>query len=82
LLFSGDTALVDNPATGIADKKEELLPYQIRLPGFIIEQEVGLGDVIKRITYAMGIQPCQGCEERASALNRWAVFSPTTRGRT
>jgi hypothetical protein len=62
--------------------KEDSRPYHIRLPGFIVEDEVGLGDLIKRVTYAMGIQPCQGCERRASALNRWAVFSPRTRVRT
>jgi hypothetical protein len=61
--------------------KEESRPYHIRLPGFIIGVEVGLGDVVKRVTYAMGIQPCQGCEKRASALNTRVVFSPKTRGR-
>jgi hypothetical protein len=51
-------------------------PHRVRLPGFITkEQEVGLGDVIKRATYAMGIKPCSGCEKRATALNGWMVFS-------
>jgi len=49
--------------------------YQIRLPGFITDAEVGLGDVIKRATYAIGIKPCGGCERRATALNRWGGFS-------
>ncbi len=49
--------------------------HRIRLPGFLIEKEIGLGDVIKRTTYAMGIKPCAGCEKRAAALNRWARFS-------
>ena len=48
---------------------------RVRLPGFIVDHEVGLGDVIKRATYAMGIKPCGGCEKRAAALNRWMVFS-------
>jgi uncharacterized protein (UPF0303 family) len=30
---------------------------RIRLPGFIEDEEIGLGDVIKRVTYAMGIKP-------------------------
>ncbi len=55
-----------------SDKRQ---PYQVRLPGFLIEEEVGLGDVIKRVTYAMGIKPCSGCEKRAAALNRWMHFS-------
>ncbi len=50
-------------------------PYRVRLPGFITDEDVGLGDVIKRVTYAMGIRPCGGCEKHAAALNRWMVFS-------
>jgi len=50
-------------------------PHRVRLPGFVREEEIGLGDVIKRVTYAMGIKPCGGCERRAAALNRWMVFS-------
>lgn len=50
-------------------------PYRVRLPGFITDEDVGLGDVIKRTTSAMGIRPCGSCEQRAAALNRWFVFS-------
>ena len=50
-------------------------PYRVRLPGFLIEEEIGLGEAIKRVTYAMGIKPCGGCEQRAAALNRWMVFT-------
>jgi hypothetical protein len=60
------------------EKKEgkiERQPLRIRLPGFIKEEEVGLGDVIKRVTYTMGIKPCTGCEKRAAALNRWMRFT-------
>jgi hypothetical protein len=58
------------------DKREEPKPHRVRLPGFIkSEDEVGLGDVVKRVTYAMGIKPCGGCEHRAAALNRWMVFT-------
>jgi hypothetical protein len=49
--------------------------HRIRLPGFLIEEETGLGDMVKRITYSMGIKPCRGCERRAAALNRWMRFS-------
>jgi hypothetical protein len=61
-----------NPA---ATKTTGVTPYKVRLPGFITGEEVGLGDVVKRATYAMGIQPCGGCEQRAAALNRWMVFT-------
>jgi hypothetical protein len=56
-------------------EKVERQPYRIRLPGFVKEQEIGLGDVIKRVTYAMGIKPCTGCEKRAATLNRWVRFT-------
>ena len=49
--------------------------HRMRLPGFLIEDEVGLGDLIKKATYATGIKPCGGCERRAAALNRWMTFS-------
>ena len=49
--------------------------HRVRLPGFLIEDEVGLGDVIKKATYAMGIKPCGGCEKRAASLNRWMRFT-------
>lgn len=53
----------------------EVPAHRVRLPGFLIEEEMGLGDVIKRVTYAMGIAPCQGCEKRGAALNRWMHFT-------
>jgi hypothetical protein len=56
-------------------KQPERQPYRVRLPGFLIEEEIGLGDAIKRVTYAMGIKPCAGCEQRAAALNRWMHFT-------
>ena len=52
----------------------ERRPYRVRLPGFVAEKEVGLGDVIKRATSALGIPPCGGCDRRAAILNRW-VFT-------
>ena len=55
--------------------KAEPQPHRLRLPGFLIEEEIGLGDAIKRVTYAMGIKACGGCEKRAAALNRWLHFS-------
>ena len=61
--------------SGGAVDKDEREPYRMRLPGFISEEDVGLGDVIKRATYAIGIKPCGGCARRAAGLNRWMVFS-------
>ncbi|MGH8906519.1 MAG: hypothetical protein ACRD0K_08380 [Egibacteraceae bacterium] len=51
-------------------------PYRVRLPGFVKDEEVGLGDVVKRATSAVGVRPCGGCARRAAALNRRIVFTP------
>jgi len=53
----------------------ERRPLKMRLPGFLIEDEIGLGDLIKRATYAVGIKPCGGCSKRAAALNQWVHFT-------
>jgi hypothetical protein len=53
----------------------ERQPIRVRLPGFIKDEAIGLGDVIKRMTYSMGIKPCSGCEQRAATLNRWMHFT-------
>jgi hypothetical protein len=57
------------------EQQNEPRPYRMRLPGFARDEEIGLGDVIKRATSAVGIRPCGGCQRRAVALNRWFVFS-------
>jgi hypothetical protein len=55
--------------------KAERQPYRARLPGFVSDKDIGLGDAIKHVTSAFGIRPCGGCERRAAALNRWFVFT-------
>lgn len=63
--------MLDEDATGPKGHQ----PYRVRLPGFVADEILGLGDVVKRVTYAIGIKPCGGCEHRAAAMNRWMVFS-------
>jgi hypothetical protein len=41
----------------------------------IKQKHIGLGDMIKYITSAIGIKPCAGCQKRAEQLNR--LFSVT-----
>jgi hypothetical protein len=60
---------------------ERLAPRRVRLPGFITDEEVGLGDAVKRATSTVGIRPCGGCAKRAEALNRWVTFTGPRRGR-
>jgi hypothetical protein len=57
----------------VKQKQEE--PRGMRLPGFVNDEDVGLGDAIKRMTSALGIKPCGGCQRRAEALNGWITFS-------
>lgn len=62
-------------STGDRSGKSRREPHRVRLPGFISDEEVGLGEVVKRVTSRVGIRPCGGCTERASRLNNWMVFS-------
>jgi len=54
-------------------------PYHVKLPGFVTDEAVGLGDMIKRVTYTMGIRACGGCDGRAATLNQWVVFTGRTK---
>lgn len=60
---------------GEGKSTEKRQPHRVRLPGFITDGEVGLGDLIKRATAAVGVEPCGGCDGRAARLNRLLVFS-------
>ena len=55
-------------------------PFRVRLPGFVTDEQIGLGDVVKRVTYAAGIKPCDGGGRRAAALNRWTPFGRKSNG--
>jgi hypothetical protein len=48
---------------------------KVRLPGFLVDGDVGLGDAIHRVTAAIGIRHCQPCARRAAILNRWVTLS-------
>lgn len=58
---------------------QDSLPHRVHLPGFILDEDVGLGSAIKRVTSTFGIKPCGGCEQRAAKLNRWLVFTGSRR---
>lgn len=58
-----------------SEDKRKHQPYRVRLPGFIGDEDVGLGDAIKHATSTIGIRPCGGCARRAEVLNRWLVFT-------
>jgi len=58
------------------DRPDNQSRYHMRLPGFVIDSEIGLGDVVKRMTSTVGIRPCGGCQRRAATLNSWFTFGP------
>lgn len=60
------------PAAKISERPSR---HRVHIPGFIREEELGLGDAIKRMTYALGIKHCTACQRRARALNHWLVFT-------
>jgi subtilisin family serine protease len=62
-------------AATAAEIRHARLPHFVRLPGFVSDENIGIGDVIKRATSYIGIKSCGGCEHRAAALNRWMVFT-------
>jgi hypothetical protein len=62
-------------AAGADASKRRSRAHVVRLPGFVREDEIGLGDVIKHVTRSFGIGTCGGCERRAATLNRWLAFS-------
>jgi hypothetical protein len=48
----------------------------VALPSFVTSESIGLGTALKRITTAVGVPPCGGCNKRADALDRFLAFSP------
>jgi hypothetical protein len=51
-------------------------PKTVRLPGFLVDEDVGLGDMISKATRMFGIVPCGGCRRRAVALNERVRVAP------
>lgn len=63
---------------GTDPRRDDHAPHRVRLPRFVTDEDVGLGDVIKRVTHTVGIKACGACERRAAALNRWLRFGGGT----
>ena len=63
------------PEGNESPSRSERRPRRVRLPGFVTDEEIGLGDAIKRATSYFGVRSCGGCERRAAGLNRWLVFT-------
>jgi|RhiMetStandDraft_4_1073278.scaffolds.fasta_scaffold678248_1 hypothetical protein len=74
----GEPRALATAEQGAANDETGRRPYRMSLPGFIGD-DIGLGDVIKRMTSAVGIPSCGGCLRRAQALNAWVVLSRRSR---
>lgn len=44
------------------------------VPGMRSRRTIGLGSVLKSMTTALGVRPCQGCIDRASGMDRLLEF--------
>ncbi len=66
---------MSNRSRAKASTKTSSWPYRVRLPGFVRDDDVGLGDVIKQATAGVGVHPCGGCAKRAEVLNRWFMIA-------
>jgi hypothetical protein len=71
--FTAETAVDDVTEAGSGGTTQA--KYRVSLPG-LASGEIGLGDVIARTAWLVGIPPCGGCQHRAQALNSWLAFSP------
>jgi peroxiredoxin len=57
---------------------------ELRLPVPGVPTEgIGVGDIVQRMTSAVGIKTCVKCEQRRQAWNRWVIkgFTPTASSR-
>jgi hypothetical protein len=60
------------------ERREPAAKWRVRLPGFVADEDVGLGDAMKHVSRSLGIRPCAACDERAAQLNQWIVFTRGT----
>lgn len=54
-------------------------PMRMLLPRWVVPRELGLGEVIKRLTGLLGISPCEACARRALALDGRVRLAPMSR---
>ena len=45
---------------GVTPSQAQGQTRKVRLPGFVRDEDIGLGDAIKSVTSALGIRPCGG----------------------
>ena len=48
----------------------------MKIPTPFLKKPIGAGDVIAKVTSAVGVPPCGGCKKRVDVVNRWVEFVP------
>lgn len=66
--------ITENPTENLATPEPEV-GFRLRFP-HLLKNEIGMGDVVKKATSALGIKPCSACQKRADLLNQWLTFKP------
>jgi hypothetical protein len=71
-----EEAVLQEPDTSDANTEPAKATHRVRLPRFIVHEPVGMGQIVKRVTSAAGVKPCEPCERRARQLDRWLRVEP------
>jgi hypothetical protein len=60
----------------VADRAEQLKEararLRLRVPG--LKKSVGAGDVVRKVTEALGMEHCSECDKRKERMNRFLRF--------
>jgi hypothetical protein len=49
-------------------------PKTLHVPG--LQKEIGAGDLVAKVTAALGIKPCTPCQKRREQLNQALKLTP------
>ena len=51
---------------------------RLRVPG--LKKSIGAGDVVRKVTEALGIEHCSECDRRKERMNRFLQFEASLEG--
>jgi hypothetical protein len=72
----GNSSLGDGEENerGNGKSQQDGVNHELRVPIKAISQQgIGMGDMVKHLTNAVGFKTCQSCEQRRQKLNRWMI---------
>lgn len=56
----------------MSDREELKARLRLKVPG--LKKSIGSGDVVRKVTEALGIDHCSDCDRRQERMNRWLRF--------